>query len=124
MLKDHSINKDDVKNFVDAFYSKVRAHEALGPVFNEYIGNNWDNHHKKLYGFWETYLLRNKAYTGDPFAVHSHLKLQNEHFDAWLHLFNLTVDELLQGEIARTAKRTGSLFVHSFKKRLGLTVPN
>jgi hemoglobin len=56
MEKTDILLREDVESLVHTFYSKVRTHDALGPIFNQAI-NDWDDHLKKLCDFWETNLF-------------------------------------------------------------------
>ena len=61
-----------------------------------------------MYDFWETTLLQNNPYKGNPLAVHLKLNskqaLYKSHFDKWLYLFNDTIDLLYSGSNAELAK--------------------
>ena len=39
------------------------------------------------------------------FEINKKFPLQKKHFDAWLHLFNTTLDDLFTGEKALLAKK-------------------
>lgn len=107
-------NAEDVVALVDAFYAKVHSDLILSPVFNTVIGNQWDKHLQKMYGFWQTVLLDVQAYSGSPFLAHAKLPIEKVHFERWLSLFHETVDELFVGEKATEAKwradRMGEMF--------------
>jgi hemoglobin len=53
-------------------------------------------------------LQDNNAYHGNPIQkhveLHQKVALRTEHFDRWVSLFQVTVDELFEGEIAENAK--------------------
>lgn len=103
-LKQDILSIHDIKNLVDTFYTKVRSHELIGPVFNERIENRWPEHLEKMYKFWQTILIGPHAYFGSPFPPHANMPIDETHFNAWLSLFNTTVDELFDGKIAEEAK--------------------
>lgn len=94
---------DDIKLLVDAFYTKVRDHELLGPVFAEKI-TDWTPHLEKMYRFWQTLLLEVHTYTGSPFPPHARLPVGKDHFDSWIQLWHDTVDAFFEGERASEAK--------------------
>lgn len=56
---------DDIglKSLVDAFYARVRADIALGPIFNDAIGD-WPEHLEKLAAFWSSVMLTSGRYKG------------------------------------------------------------
>lgn len=107
---------DDIKLLVDTFYGKVRKDELIGPIFDEVIGGNWPVHLQKMYSFWQTILLGEHTYGGAPFPPHAKLPIGASHFDRWIAIFNATVDELFDGEIAEEAKwradKMANMFMH------------
>ncbi|RCH55198.1 globin [Mucilaginibacter hurinus] len=109
---------DDIKLLVDTFYSKVQLHPLLAPVFNQRIGDSWEPHLQKMYSFWQTVLLEEYTYFGRPFPPHAQLPIESAHFEAWLQLFNATVDELFAGEKASEAKWRAGKMADMFKAKL------
>ncbi|WP_118196940.1 group III truncated hemoglobin [Albibacterium indicum] len=95
---------DDIKKLVDTFYDKVREDELLAPIFNGIIQDRWPQHLNIMYTFWQTVLLGEHTYFGSPFVPHANLPVEHVHFQAWLKLFNETLDELFVGKIADEAK--------------------
>lgn len=98
-----------IERLVNAFYERVRADEALGPIFDEVARIDWAVHLPKMYDFWETVLFRAGSYRGNPLAAHARLvpltDMGKDKFDRWLALFVATVDELFDGENAEHIKR-------------------
>ena len=74
-------SRADIILLVDSFYDKVRADALLGPVFMNAIGTDWSHHLPIMYNFWETLLLGEMSYQGNPFKKHIPLPIQAEHFD-------------------------------------------
>jgi hemoglobin len=109
---------DDIKILVDSFYSKVREDSFLGPIFNEKLSGRWEMHHRKLYRFWNTVLLRRPDYYGNPVSLHFSLHLNEAHFAAWLVLWTKTVDDHFEGSIAERAKFRGKTMADSFISRI------
>ncbi len=101
-------DRTDVERMVNEFYFKIRAHEILGPIFNEKAGVDWDAHLPKMYRFWSSILLHEQSYTGNPMLVHIQLHqtvpLTEAAFSEWLRLFNENMDELFEGPRASDAK--------------------
>ena len=79
-MKNDIVNDSDVKRMVDVFYNKVRDDALLKDIFNEAIQDGWSNHLEKMYGFWQTVLLINKSYYGNPFMPHTKLTIDSRHF--------------------------------------------
>ena len=99
------LTEKDVAILVNAFYGKVRQDELLASVFDPIIKDNWDFHLKQMVDFWSTILLYTKKYKDDPMPKHLPLAIEKEHFERWLELFNETIDELFEGEIADNARK-------------------
>ena len=94
---------ENIKHLVDSFYEKIRTDELLGPIFNGVIKDQWPVHLEKMYGFWQTVLLNERAYSGSPFPPHAKLPVEKKHFDHWLSLFKATIAENFSGEKADEA---------------------
>ena len=109
---------DDIKLMVNTFYSHVRKDELLGPIFNERIGNNWPKHLEKMYRFWQTVLLHVQAYSGSPFLPHATLPIDKTHFDRWLSLFEKTITENFEGEVANDAIQRASNMAQMFQFKI------
>ncbi|MFK7980497.1 MAG: group III truncated hemoglobin [Saprospiraceae bacterium] len=109
-------NKEDVKLFVDSFYEKVRIDAKLGPVFAAKIPSDthWASHLERMYSFWNTVLFGERDYRGNPFSKHATLSIKAPHFDRWIALFTITIDELFVGEkaveVKLRANKMGMLF--------------
>ena len=117
MVQDISTLKD-VHRLVDAFYAKVREDGTIGHFFNDRLEGKWDAHHKRLYRFWHTVLLRRPDYFGNPVPMHFNMQLNKEHFDHWLEVWCTTVDELFEGMIAERAKFRGKTIAKSFYSKI------
>ncbi len=109
---------DDIRNLVDSFYDKVREDEILGPIFIEKIGERWPEHLARMYAFWQTILLHEHTYFGSPFPPHARLPIEKEHFDRWLDLFHMTIDENFDGEKAIEAKWRAGKMAEMFQYKI------
>ncbi|MGO1520244.1 MAG: group III truncated hemoglobin [Sphingobacterium sp.] len=94
----------DIKLMVDEFYAAVQKDELIGPIFNSVIQNRWPEHLEKMYTFWQTILLETHTYQGRPFPPHAQLPIEREHFDRWLQLFEVNLNNLFSGPIADEAR--------------------
>lgn len=103
-MKNDIQSLEDVKLLVDTFYGRVQKDSLIGPIFNEKLEGRWQEHLEKMYQFWQTVLLEQYTYKGRPFPAHAQLPVDTEHFSNWKVIFNTTVDELFQGEVAQEAK--------------------
>jgi len=109
---------DDIKLFVDAFYTQVQQDQLIGPIFNSVIQDRWPVHLEKMYGFWQTVLLNERAYSGSPFPPHAKLPIEKQHFDRWLKLFNSTIDINFKGEKADEAKWRAAKMAEMFRYKI------
>ena len=70
---------------------------------------DWEHHIPLITDFWETILLDNPVYKKNAMEVHYHINkkfpLQKKHFDAWLHIFNTTIDQMYAGPVTELAKK-------------------
>lgn len=102
-------SREDIIRLLKLFYAKVIKDETLGIIFTEIVPINWDHHIPLIANFWESILLDNHVYTGNPMLKHIDINkmypLQKKHFDAWLGLFDETVDESFSGKAATMAKK-------------------
>ena len=120
-------NREDVALLVHTFYSKVRANDKLGPIFNKAI-TDWEHHLEHLTDFWESQLFRKNLYEGNPLDKHvaidkaNNNQITNDLFGLWLQFWIQTLDELFKGEKVDLAKNrarniAGFLFMEIFKAR-------
>jgi len=107
-MKPDITSREDLILIVNAFYSDVRENALLGPIFNGFLQNKWDQHLPKMYDFWETMLFNTGSYRGRPFLPHLDVNarhtLSAEHFGTWLKLFHQTVDRYFEGPRAEELK--------------------
>jgi len=116
--KQDILTLQDVKLLVDTFYTRVRADELLGPVFDERIQDRWPIHLDIMYRFWQTVLLEELTYQGNPGSKHITLPASNEHFDRWISIFYATIDELFIGEKAEEAKWRAQKMAEIFSSKI------
>lgn len=102
-------SRADIEWFIKAFYEKVKTDPVIGIIFTEVVQMNWEHHIPVIVDFWESILLDNPVYKRNAMAVHYDLNkkypLKQEHFTAWLHLFNTTLNEMFTGPVADLAKK-------------------
>ncbi|MET4139756.1 hemoglobin [Pedobacter sp. UYP1] len=110
-------NLKDITLFVDGFYRKVQHDELIGPVFAGAI-QDWAPHLEQMYRFWNAALFGVPGFRGNPFAKHAPLPIQEKHFERWLSLFSVTIDENFEGTIATEAKNRAQVMAEMFIHRL------
>ncbi|OQP64327.1 hemoglobin-like protein [Niastella vici] len=102
-------DRADIKQLVDTFYTKVRADETIGYLFNDVAKVNWEQHLPRMYDFWENILFQTGGFKGNPMVAHVQLHqkspLSAAHFARWQELFLATVDELFKGDMAELIKQ-------------------
>lgn len=108
----------DIRKFVHRFYSKVEEDERLGYIFNDHAEVDWEKHLPKMVDFWSNLLLRSRRYKGRPLKQHMGLPIKKSDFNRWLALFEETLDELYEGEVADHAKKTAEKIAISFAVRM------
>lgn len=93
------LTEADVARLVDRFYARVRADEALGPIFEAAV-DDWPEHLERLTDFWCSVMLAAGRYKGNPFGAHRGLPIREAHFETWLGLWRRTTGEELAPEHA------------------------
>lgn len=101
--------RQDIELFIKVFYEKVKTNDTIGIIFTEIVPINWEHHISLITDFWESILLDNPVYKKNAMEVHYTLNkifpLKKEHFDAWLDIFNHTIDIMYEGEKVIMAKK-------------------
>lgn len=129
MAKKYIQSRDEVSLLVRTFYARIRQDELLGPIFNGII-EDWEEHLELLTDFWETQLLYNRKYYGNPMTAHVSVDREVDntitemHFGVWINLWINTLDELFDSmdEVANIAKNRARhmgtfLYVNLFNAR-------
>lgn len=110
-----------IRDLVHAFYARVRADPALGPIFNRVVGDEWDHHLAKLCDFWSSVLLMTGRFKGAPMIAHARLHdIRPTHFARWLHLFRLTAEQVCPPEAAALFVAKSEIIAQSLQ--LGIAV--
>jgi len=85
------IDEAYISTLVEIFYTSVRAHQVLGPVFETAI-QDWPPHLATMKTFWASVALGAGTYSGKPVPAHAkHRHIQQWHFNLWLALFEQTL---------------------------------
>lgn len=95
-----NITEGQIDRVVSRFYTRVRANETLGPIFNAHV-TDWLAHEEKIGRFWRNALLFQRSYDGNPMQVHAAAGNVNaQHFPVWLSLFDMVLEEELPQPLA------------------------
>lgn len=115
-------DRDDIRDLLVAFYGKAFEDDLIGFVFTDITHMELEPHLPIMCDFWETVLFRAGLYKRnalDPhFAIHKRSPLLPEQFARWLELWNGTLDELFEGEIAEHCKVQAERIAGSMSRRL------
>ena len=99
--------REDIEVLVNSFYDLVVKDETIGFFFTEVAKIDLKSHLPKMYNFWESILLGNPVYNGNPMRVHFPINeviaLEQKHFERWLMLWKETIAQHFIGENANTA---------------------
>ena len=116
-------NRDDIKQLVTLFYSKLKEDDLISPIFYMYIQPKWDTHLDRFIDFWETNLFEVVKYKGSPMQMHLNLdkklkhSIDKKYFDRWVFLWCESVDALYKGVTALKAKKNAkSIAIGQFMK--------
>lgn len=118
----------ELREQVERFYEKVRADEALGPIFADHVAD-WPSHLDRLTDFWSSIMLTSGRYKGNPYAVHLPFsaRLDTALFERWLVLWSETARELFADDIASRfedkARRVANSLVAGLLFRPGSASP-
>ena len=112
----------DCEQLVRAFYGRALIDPIIGFLFTDVAKLDLEQHVPRITNFWDTILLGAHNYGGGAFRPHVelHLKvpLKRGHFDRWLYLWAMTVDERFEGDRAELAKSHAVRVAGAFESRL------
>ncbi|WP_372793006.1 group III truncated hemoglobin [Lutibacter sp.] len=108
-MKNDIRNKQDIYLLVKAFYVRLMNDKLVSHFFEDFTDPILlEEHLQTLVDFWDNVLFYSGGYRKN--AMLPHLKLHqtkpfnSAHFKCWLSNFNLTIDDLFEGEMAHAAK--------------------
>ncbi len=100
--------REDIVYLVDAFYKQTVSDSVIGHFFTEVVQLDFAAHMPVMYDFWESTLLGNHVYKGNPMLKHIALSKKSPitpaHFERWLSLWLDTVNRLFEGQKADETK--------------------
>ncbi len=112
----------DCEVLVRTFYGRALVDPIIGFLFTDVARLDLETHVPRITNFWETILLGARSYGGGAFRPHVELHfkvpLTRGHFDRWLYLWSMSVDELFAGERAELAKAHANRVAAAFATRL------
>ena len=94
------ITEAEIELVVARFYTRVRAHPELAPIFAAHV-HDWPWHEAKIARFWKGSILHMQGYEGSPMISHRRAgDVQGSHFPLWLENFDAVLHETLSPEAA------------------------
>ena len=119
------IDERRLEKLVESFYARVRADDALGPIFNDAI-SDWPEHLEKLTAFWSSVMLTSGRYKGQPVPAHRKHgeRITPELFERWLSLWNSTTAELMEPEAAAALQAKAARIAESLQLALFFKLPD
>ena len=116
---DSGLDDAQLQRIVDSFYSRVRADDRLGPIFEGAV-HDWPGHLATLGAFWSSVMLRSGRYKGNPVAAHlrHRAKLEPALFQRWLQLWTQTTQELAPPEEAARLQAAANRIAESLQLTL------
>ncbi len=115
-----SLNEENIALLVQTFYGRAREDDLLGPIFNAAVAD-WDHHLSQLTDFWSSMMLKTGRYNGRPMRPHLVLPLTGAHFDRWLALFEPTVREIFDADVADAINLRARRIADSFEMGIATT---
>ena len=125
-MQANEVTKENLRQMVHLFYTKVLKDEIVGPFFIEKLGDDMKNEHwvphlELLTNFWASIALGDPTYRGNPFAPHADIRnLSREAFSRWLDLFSETLDTIFVPQIADQFKERSTIIAGNFMRNLRL----
>lgn len=109
------VTEENIALMVERFYSSVRQHPTLGPIFNQRLEGRWDTHLSQMKDFWSSVLLRSGRYQGFPLGAHFEVPgIERAHFGDWLGLFEETLQSIYQQDVAEAIHGVSKGFAQRF----------
>ncbi len=113
------VSEAQIDRVVSQFYTHVRAHPVLGPVFAGHVAD-WPVHEAKIERFWRNALLLERCYDGNPMQVHRAAgDVKAQHFPVWLTMF----DAVLAQELPQHLAQAWSALAHRIGQGLSFGLP-
>ena len=112
-------SRADIDALMVSFYGRAMTDPVIGHLFTEVAELDLEHHLPVIGDFWESTLFGSGVYSRhgrNPLLVHGDLdrkaRLEPQHFQRWLALFNASVDESFAGTRAEYAKQRGFMIAH------------
>ena len=101
-------SRRDIEFLMQVFYKSAFDSPVIGIFFTEIAKINLEEHIPEITTFWEQQLFRTGGYKKNVIQIHKNLNdikgLEKNHFETWLSLFRIAVDDNFKGEKAELIK--------------------
>lgn len=114
--------RQTIEKLLRHFYADVRQHQLLGPIFNSKV-ENWTEHIEKIAKFWSQVTGGPARYAGGMPIKHIPLGLREEHFKAWLGLWEINCRQWLAPEPAAELIAQAHQIAIRLRQFCGITPP-
>lgn len=111
-----------IAELLHAFYSDVRQHAVLRPVFDSHI-HDWPAHLAKIGEFWALQTGGQSRYSGGFGAAHLRIGIEPQHFDLWLDLWDFNCRRHLGVEEAVAMSAIAHEFGARLRRLVGMRPP-
>lgn len=103
-------SREDILSIITSFYDALLQDTLLAPFFTIHTGVelHLEEHKELLATFWEQVLFLKGGYYNNMFAIHQNLHakipFQPQHYERWLLLFYIAIDNRFEGIMASKMK--------------------
>jgi hemoglobin len=101
--------REELEEFLRAFYKKAFADELIGHFFIEVVPLDLKTHIPVIANFWESVAFNKPNYRKNVMEVHQYIhhlsKIKKEHLDRWVKIFTETLDETFEGSKTELMKQ-------------------
>jgi hemoglobin len=98
-----------ISELVEAFYTRVRSHAVLGPIFASKVVN-WAPHLGRMKDFWASIAIGSGRFRGNPMLKHIAIPgLSPAHFQMWRGLWDEALADVVTNPDAASLFRDRAL---------------
>ena len=98
-----------ISELVEAFYTRVRSHAVLGPIFASKVVN-WAPHLARMKDFWASIAIESGRFRGNAMLKHIAIPgLLPAHFQMWLGLWDEALADVVSDPDATALFRDRAL---------------
>jgi len=99
LLYQRTGGSEGISRLLRHFYADVRQDPLIGPIFNAQI-KDWKRHLEIIGKFWETIIGGPRTYARPMPMKHLSFRLEEEHFERWLFLWQANCRTQLPSDVA------------------------